>query len=74
MQDNYKNLLNIELVENISKTKEIVQNILNSIYELFFHIIKTPLDNIWWECISLIIQYTQLIFFVIDDIVSIKKF
>ena len=74
MQDNFKNLLNIELVENISKTKEIVQNILNSIYELFFHIIKTPLDNIWWECISLIIQYTQLIFFVIDDIVSIKKF
>ena len=74
MQDNYKNLLNIELVENISKTKEIVQNILNSIYELFFHIIKTPLDNIWWECISLIIQYTQLIFFIIDDIVSIKKF
>ena len=74
MQDNFKNLLNIELVENISKTKEIVQNILNSIYELFFHIIKTPLDNIWWECISLIIQYTQLIFFVIDDTVSIKKF
>ena len=36
--------------------------------------LKNPLDNLWWECISLIIQYFQLIFFVFDDTVSKYSF
>ena len=72
MQTANKVLLNIEIIEKISKTKEKIQNIFNGIYELFFLIIKNPIDNIWWECISLIIQYMQLIIFVLDETVSKK--
>ncbi len=72
MQTDNKVLLNIEIIEKISKTKEKIQNIFNGIYELFFLIIKNPIDNIWWECISLIIQYMQLIIFVLDETVSKK--
>ena len=72
MQTDNKVLLNIKIIEKISKTKEKIQNIFNGIYELFFLIIKNPIDNIWWECISLIIQYMQLIIFVLDETVSKK--
>ena len=74
MQTDNKVLLNIEIIEKISKTKEKIQNIFNGIYELFFLIIKNPIDNIWWECISLIIQYMQLIIFGLDETVSEKLF
>ena len=64
-----KKLLNAEIIkkETNSKIKEIIEGH----YELFYFILKNPLNNLWWECISLIIQYFQLIIFTLDDKVSV---
>lgn len=72
MKNEYKNIIRAEVVKKESKYKKIVENIIDRIYEVFFYILKNPLDNIYWECISLIIQYLQLIIFVLDESVSIQ--
>ena len=72
MKNEYKNIIRAEVVKKESKYKKIVENIIDRIYEVFFYILKNPFDNIYWECISLIIQYLQLIIFVLDESVSIQ--
>ena len=72
MKNEYKNIIRAEVVKKESKYKRIVENIIDRIYEVFFYILKNPLDNIYWECISLITQYLQLIIFVLDESVSIQ--
>ena len=71
MKNENKNIIRAEVVKKESKYKKIVENIIDRIYEVFFYILKNPVDNIYWECISLIIQYLQLIIFVLDESVSI---
>jgi len=67
-----KKLLNAEIVKRESKVK--IKEFLEGIYELFYLILKNPIDNFWWECISILIQYTQLIIFTLDEKVSIFIF
>ena len=43
---------------------------LNALFTIFYYILKKPFDNFWWECISVIIQYLQLLIFIIDSTVS----
>ena len=70
MQNDYKKILKVEIDQKESKSNEIILNILDGVFEVFFYILKNPLDNFWWECISLVIQYSQLIIFTIDESVS----
>jgi len=67
-----KKLLNAEIVKKESKIK--IKEFLEGIYELFYLILKNPIDNFWWECISILIQYIQLIVFTLDEKVSILFF
>lgn len=66
-----KKILNAEIIKKESKTKEKIKQFLQGIYAIFFYIVKNPLDNFWWECISISIQYLQLITFIFDETVSI---
>ena len=43
----------------------------NGLFTLFYIILQNPLDNFWFECISLLIQYFQMAIFIIDSTVSI---
>ena len=70
MQNDYKKILKVEIDQKESKSNEIILNSLDGVFEVFFYILKNPLDNFWWECISLVIQYSQLIIFTIDETVS----
>ena len=70
MKNEYKNILRVEIIKKESKFKKIIKNIIDQIYEVFFNILKDPINNIFWECISLIIQYLQLILFSLDETVS----
>ena len=67
-----KKLLNAEIIKKESKVK--IKEFLEGIYELFYLILKNPLDNFWWECFSILIQYIQLIIFTLDEKVSIFIF
>ena len=70
MENQNKNLLNVEVLEKKSKAKEKFQSVLEGICEVYFYILKNPFDNFAWECISILIQYIQLIIFIFNKTVS----
>jgi hypothetical protein len=61
MQKDAKKILSGEIIKKPSKLKTFIKNFLDGFFSIFYYLLKNPLDNVWWECISLIIQYIQLI-------------
>ena len=70
MQNESKKILDAEIIKKQSKTKIRIKGTFEAFFSTFYFILKNPLDNLWWECISLIIQYIQLIIFALDETVS----
>ena len=70
MQNESKKILNAEITKKQSKIKITIKGLFEGFFSIFYCILKNPLDNVWWECISLIIQYLQLIIFMLDETVS----
>jgi hypothetical protein len=71
MSNNDNNaILKINLAENESITSKFTE-FQNSLFIIFYYILKKPFDNFWWECISILIQYLQIFIFIIDSTVSI---
>lgn len=71
MQNDGKKILKAEIIQKESKIELSIKNLLDGFFLIFYYILKDPLDNLWWECISIIIQYLQLIIFIVDEIVSL---
>ena len=70
MSNNDNNaILKINLAENESITSKFTE-FQNSLFIIFYYILKKPFDNFWWECISILIQYFQIFIFIIDTTVS----
>ena len=59
----------VEIKKNESKLKKFLEEYIEGFYSLFYLILKNPLDNFWWECISITIQYSQLLIFIINETV-----
>ena len=59
----------VEIKKNESKLKKFLEEYIEGFYSLFYLILKNPLDNFWWECISITIQYSQLLIFIINKTV-----
>lgn len=73
MSNNDNNaILKINLAENESITSKFTE-FQNSLFIIFYYILKKPFDNFWWECISILIQYFQIFIFIMDSTVSIYK-
>jgi hypothetical protein len=70
MDNENKSILNAEIYKKESKFIKLFEEYLEGFYSLFYLLLKNPLNNFWWECISITIQYSQLIIFIIDDTVS----
>ena len=70
MQNESKKILDAEIIKKDSKIKSKIKELLEGFFYTFYLILKNPLDNLWWECISLLIQYLQLITFILDEAVS----
>ena len=67
-------ILKAKLEVKDSRLLKKINEFYEAFYILFFFILKNPLDNIWWECISLTIQYSQLLFFILNSTVSQKYY
>jgi hypothetical protein len=69
---NYENnsILKAEINEKEYKLIKIIEEFYEGLYSLFYLIMKNPIENFWWECISLTIQYSQLLIFIVDETVS----
>lgn len=44
---------------------------LDNLYELFYYMIKDSTTGFWWESLTLISEYLQLIIYIIDEKVSL---
>lgn len=62
-------ILKLDLSKEESSSNKFSE-LYNGLFTLFYFILQKPLDNLWFECISLLIQYFQLAIFIIDSTVS----
>lgn len=70
--DNNNAILKVNLsLDDINTNK--FSKFYNGLFTLFYIILQKPLDNFWFECISLLIQYFQMTIFIIDSTVSIHN-
>jgi hypothetical protein len=65
-----KEILNAKINKNESKFNEIIKELHESFFELFYFILKNPVNNIWWQCISITIQYAQMLLLILNSTVS----
>ena len=64
----------LELKEEISLITHIINNFFESIYALYDYILDNPIENFWFECITIVLSYLQLISFAFDKIVRKLKY
>jgi hypothetical protein len=64
-------LLNIEIKNEKSLKFNNINDIFECLYELYDLMLDNPIENIWYECLSIVISYLQLIALMFDKIVSI---
>jgi hypothetical protein len=70
MNNENNKILKIEINEKESKIFKKIDELNEGIFAIFYYILKNPMSNFWWECVSLTIQYSQLLIFIVDDTVS----
>ena len=66
MNNENNKILKDKIGINESKFIKNIEEYIEAFYSLFYFILKDPLDNFWWKCISITLQYTQLLVFIID--------
>ena len=71
LNEKEKKMIKAEIDNKESKFSEKIKEFYNAFNLLFYFILKNPLDSVWWECISLTIQYFQMLIFIVDKAVSI---
>ena len=62
-------LLDLKINEKIiySKTRKIIYE---ALYELFFLILQSPIENILFEIVTFLLSYLQIIMFIFNETVS----
>lgn len=72
MSNENKAILNAKINRKESKIVKTLEEFNQGYYEMFYLILKNPFNNFWWECISITIQYSQLLIFILDSTVRKK--
>ena len=65
-----ENLLELKLTREkiiYSKTRKLIYE---ALYELFFLILQSPIENILFEIISILLSYLQILMFIFNRTVS----
>lgn len=66
-------IIKAQIKKKESKILKKIEEYHEGIFVLFYFILKKPNDNFWWECISITLQYSQLLLFIIDETVSLNN-
>ena len=66
-------LLTLKIKNKKTAIYKIIRNVYESLYSLYYSILEHPFENIWYECIIIILSYLQLISLMFDETVSIIK-
>ena len=68
-----KEILNVKINKKESTFNKKIKEVHESFFALFYFILKSPFDNFWWQCISITIQYAQVILLILTSTVSNKS-
>ena len=68
-----KEIINFQLTKKHFSFYSGYKKALENLFELFYYILKEPFLNFWWESITLFLEYFQLLIYIADEKVSIKK-
>ena len=63
-------LLHMKLKNEKKSIFKYIKKIKESLYLLFSLILENPIENIWYECISIILGYLQIILYLFDKTIS----
>ena len=67
-----KKIMKAEINNKKNELNKKIEEFYNGLNALFYLILKDPLDNLWWESISITFQYSHMILFIVNRTVSIK--
>ena len=73
MFEKLKKLILAKMQQSDSYIQNRIRDCLESVFLVFHFILKNPLENFWWECISVIIQYADMFLYLTNKTVSIIK-
>jgi hypothetical protein len=62
-------ILNIQLNKKLSRLKQFYKDFMEGLFALFCLMLDDPLENFWYECISMSLGYFQLLIYIIDETV-----
>jgi len=63
-------LLKLDIKMKKSYIFSIIMKVLESFYALFDLILEDPLENFWYEIVSIVLGYIQILYYLIDKTVS----
>lgn len=63
-------LLKLKIKKEKTLYNKLLNNIIQAIYVLFELILDDPIENFWFEILSLFICYIQIIMFIFNETVS----
>ena len=63
-------LLNLKIIKEKSLLTKVGKKFIEALYELFELLLIDPIENIYFEIISLFIGYLQIIMFIFNETVS----
>lgn len=68
---NRKEIINVQIEFKKFSIYMLYKNYLDNLFELFYYIIKDSSTGFWWESLTLISEYLQLIIYIFDEKVSL---
>ena len=63
-------LINIQINTKNSRITIFYKDFVEGLYGLFCLLLDDPIENLWYECISMSLGYFQLLIYLIDETVS----
>ena len=67
-------LLSFQLNQKLSRIRNFYTDCIEALYSLFCFMLDDPIENFWYECISILLGYFQLLIYIIDETVSLSFF
>ena len=72
MKDVTKKLIKAKIQKEDPKLKQKIETFLEGIFLFFYYLLKNPLKNFWFECISISIQYFDMLLYLVDRTVRLS--
>ena len=64
-------ILKLNVKKNESKISALINDFFESLYALYDYILEDPIENFWYECLTIIMSHLQIMSFLFKKEVSL---